>query len=110
MYIYSPELYPTNIRSLAVKTFLLLNRAAAGLVPFFIAFFSNLTFIIGILCAIAVIVIWQLPESNDIKPGDEVEELKDQNEAFLSNNLSRSGESVSGSIYLDDINRLLKSS
>jgi len=113
MYIYSPQIFPTNIKTLAVNTFSLMNRIAAGLVPTFLAFFPFITFVIGLLCALGSFITLQVPDSTNYKPGDEVEEINDNVGEFIDSNLSEHSGTKSkasrASFYLEDMMKLLKS-
>jgi OCT family organic cation transporter-like MFS transporter 4/5 len=76
LYIYSAELLPTNIKSFGVSTFSLFNRLAASMIPILLTYTRNITIPISFLSLGAVLVVMTLPESLNYKPGDEVEEIK----------------------------------
>jgi MFS transporter, OCT family, solute carrier family 22 (organic cation transporter), member 4/5 len=78
LYIYSAELFPTNIKSLSVSVFSLFNRLAGGMIPILLTYTRNITIYISILSLGAVIVVISLPESLGYEPGDEVEELRNK--------------------------------
>lgn len=78
LYIYSAELFPTNIKSLSVSVFSLFNRLAGGIIPILLTYTRNITIYIAILSLGAVIVVISLPESLGYEPGDEVQELRDK--------------------------------
>ena len=74
LYIFSPQYYPTNIKSLSGSFFLLSNRIAAGLVPLFLTISDNVVLVIGLLSGIAVILVQYLPEVLNYNSGSEVNE------------------------------------
>lgn len=78
LYIYTPELFPTNIKSLAISLFSIFNRAAGGIIPILLTYTTNIIFIIFILSTGAVFIIWTMPESMGYDSGDEIEEVKNQ--------------------------------
>jgi OCT family organic cation transporter-like MFS transporter 4/5 len=77
VYIYTAELYPTNVKSLSVSLFFVTYRLAACTVPYILTIFSNVTFIILIVSSISVFVMTILPDTVNRQPGDEIEELRD---------------------------------
>lgn len=88
LYIYSAEMYPTNIKSLSVGIFFLFNRISAGIVPFILTLISNVILIIFILSSISVFIMTVLPETLNTDPGDEVKEVVNQiydKESMISN-------------------------
>lgn len=88
LYIYSAELYPTNIKSLAVGVFFVFNRLFAGIVPLLLTFLQNVTVLIFIFSAISIGIMYLLPETLNTDAGDEVPELMDnvyENESVYSN-------------------------
>jgi len=112
LYIYSSELYPTNIKGLAINILSLTNRLISCIVPTFIAYFNGSSFIciLGVLSVFGFLITLQLPESMDFNPGNEVEELEEDFEDFESEeDLSINGSNADGVVYLYDITRLLKS-
>jgi len=78
LYIYSNELFPTNIRSLAITMFCLFNRLSASCVPLLLIVLKDVIFIIGVLSFGALFVISTMEESLNTDPGNEVEEIADK--------------------------------
>lgn len=78
LYIYSAELYPTNIKSLSISYFSLFNRLAGCIIPFLLTFTRNINLFISILSLGAVLVVLTMPESLGYNAGDEVEELRER--------------------------------
>jgi OCT family organic cation transporter-like MFS transporter 4/5 len=78
VYIFTAELYPTNVKSLSVSVFFVTYRLAACLVPYVLTIFSNVTFIILFVSVIAVGVMTLLPDTLNRQAGDEIEELKEK--------------------------------
>jgi MFS family permease len=77
LYVYSPELFPTNVKSLSISVFSLFNRLAASTIPILLTYTSNITLIIGVLSIIASGVAFTLPETLDYNPGNEIKEFKE---------------------------------
>jgi MFS family permease len=77
LYIYSAEMYPTNIKSLAVGIFFIFNRLAAGTVPYILTFMKNVVFIIFLFSFGALFVMTLMPETLNVDFGNEVVEVKD---------------------------------
>jgi MFS family permease len=77
LYIYSTELYPTNVKSLAVSVFFVFSRLAATIVPYMLTVFPNVTLLICVSSIIAAFVMVKLPETLGSQIGDEIEEMKD---------------------------------
>lgn len=75
LYIYSAELYPTNVKSLAVSILFLSNRMSAGIVPYLLTIIPNAVLIIAILSGLSVIVVSFLEESLGRNSGTEVPEI-----------------------------------
>lgn len=78
LYIYANELFPTNIKSLSISVFSLVNRLAGGTIPIILTFTRNITLAICILSFVALFVVLSMPESLGYHPGDEVEEVKEE--------------------------------
>ena len=81
IYIYSAELFPTNIRTLSLSIFNLVGRLAAGLVTILLSYIDTIDLIIGLLSSVAAIIIFYLPESKGYCAGDEVPEVLEQIDA-----------------------------
>ena len=77
LFIYSAEMYPTNIRSLAISFFSLSNRFSAGTSPYLLNIFPNLMVIISLLSGVATVTTLFLPESIGYNPGKDVVERED---------------------------------
>jgi MFS family permease len=87
LYIYSAELYPTNIKSLAVAVFFVSNRLFAAAVPIILNYINNVVFIIFIFSTISVLIMHLLPETLNTDSGDEVPEMVNkiyENESNIS--------------------------
>jgi MFS family permease len=78
LYIYTPELFPTNVKSLAISLFSIFNRAAGGIIPILLTYTTNISLIIFLLSAGAVFMISTMPESLGYDSGDEINEIKSQ--------------------------------
>jgi OCT family organic cation transporter-like MFS transporter 4/5 len=76
LYIYTAELFPTNIKSLSISVFSLFNRLAGGTIPILLTYTRNITLAISLLSLGAVLVVMTLPESLGYEPGDELEEIR----------------------------------
>ena len=77
LYIYSAEMYPTNIKSLALGVFFVFNRIAAGTVPYILTLTPNVVFIIFLMSFGALLVMTIMPETLNKDYGDEVIEVKE---------------------------------
>jgi MFS family permease len=77
LYIYSPELFPTNTKSLAMSVFSTSNRAAGGIIPILLTFTTDITFIISIMSLGAIFVVFTLRESMGFDAGDEIKEIEE---------------------------------
>ena len=77
LYIYSAELYPTNVRSLSISVFSLFNRLAASTIPILLTYTSNITPLICVLSFVASFVAFSMQESITYDAGDEIKELKE---------------------------------
>jgi OCT family organic cation transporter-like MFS transporter 4/5 len=78
LYIYTPELLPTNTKSLAMSVFSTFNRAAGSIIPILLTFTTDITFIISIMSIIAVFVVLGLRESMHFDAGDEIKEIEEE--------------------------------
>jgi len=76
LYIYTPELFPTNVKSLSMSLFSIFNRIVAASIPLILTYTSHITFIIFAMSLGAVLVILSLPESLGYTSGDEIDEIK----------------------------------
>jgi MFS family permease len=101
LYIYSAEMYPTNIKSLAVGIFFIFNRLAAGIVPYILTLMQNVVFIIFLFSCGALFVITFMPETLNLDFGHEVMEVKDGMYEKNSKNKSRTS-STTDYISLDE--------
>jgi OCT family organic cation transporter-like MFS transporter 4/5 len=78
LYIYTPELLPTNTKSLAMSVFSTFNRAAGGVVPILLTYTTDITFIIFAMSLGAVFVVLTLRESMHFDAGDEIKEIEEE--------------------------------
>lgn len=66
LYIYTPQVYPTNIKSLAMNILVLSNRFAAGIVTIILTYTPRIMLLIGIGCGIGTIIMLSLPQSEGV--------------------------------------------
>jgi OCT family organic cation transporter-like MFS transporter 4/5 len=99
MYIYSAELYPTNIKSLAVSVFFVFNRVAAGTVPFILTLINNVVLFIFVLSVGGFLVVTLLPETLKREVSDEIEEIK----TLMIKESSREERLSNSNIYFEDV-------
>jgi OCT family organic cation transporter-like MFS transporter 4/5 len=76
LYIFTPQFFPINIRTVAVGFFSLSNRCAAGFVPILLNYFPNISFFIGLISAFAAVIVMFLPEVKGYNAGSEVAEKR----------------------------------
>jgi OCT family organic cation transporter-like MFS transporter 4/5 len=77
MYIYSPEVFPTSIRSTVIGFLYLTSRTGALLVPTFSAVVKKTALVFGIMSLLSCFLTGYLKESMGCAIEDEVPEFKD---------------------------------
>ncbi len=83
--VYSPELFPTNVRSLSMNFFTAISRIAGSLVFVSLRMTKEINAISIGLLIISTIITFTMPESKDFNPGDEIEEMRDKISSFKNN-------------------------
>lgn len=83
IYIYSPEIFPTSIRSTVLGFLFLVNRFGAIIVPY-TPYIPHSPILFGILSLFSVYVDFHLKETLGIEPPDDIPEAMKQT-SFLSN-------------------------
>jgi len=77
LYIFTAEMYPTNIKSLAMSFFSITNNLTAATTPYFLIICPDILMFVGLLCAGATITTSFLLESMGYNPGKDVKEKED---------------------------------
>ena len=94
LYIYTAEVYPTNIRSLSMTFLSLINRLTSSLIAVLLTQISHLTIpIIAVMSLIAIFVTMSLQETENNEVGDDLEEIKESKSLQLLD-LSDSSKSI----------------
>ena len=78
MYTYTNELFPTNVRFLAMNMFFCVNRLTGAVVPVILNYTENIAIYMAMLSFFSILLICLLPESMNHDPGTEIIELKDE--------------------------------
>ncbi len=73
--VYSPEIYPTNTKSLSMTFYTAVTRLAGSSVFLILTFTKQINVISIVLLAISTIVATTMPETSGYDPGHEIQEV-----------------------------------
>jgi hypothetical protein len=88
IYIYSPEIFPTSIRSTVLGFLFLINRFGAIIVPY-TPYIPHSPFLLSILSLFSVYVVFHLKETLGVEPPDDIPESMKQSSFLSSSNKNK---------------------